>query len=290
MSGASTWLHSQRKAELVSLAEKVGLEDCEGLKKIELEMALDEYMRANQSRLSKDSSLAAFYRRIATPSSPVKRESSVAVVVGDDSKKPRARRTTRARDDIEPTDDSEFEPSKSLATRSPRTSLSFASTVPLPPSPSVVVDKIDQQAANVRNTLDALWDQSGISQFSDSLRDKLSNTAIIETLALVLEIYGLRHAILPFKYFGMIPSYHFLNTSTPKLDLQVPDLFALLDPVFWSTSSLWFTTSVLLPLTFAYYFNFTRKAKRGPSRHTKASSVGAQYDMLTFNIAKALIA
>lgn len=187
-------------------------------------------------------------------------------------------------------DDSEFEPSKSVVQRSPRTSLSFVSTVPLPPSPSVVVDQIDQQAANVRNTLDALWDQSGISQVSDTLRDKLSNTAIIETLALVVELYGLRIAILPNKCFGMIPSYNFLNTSTPKLDLKVPDVFALLDPVFWSTSSFWFATSVLLPLTFAYYFNFIRKAKRGPGRHTKASSAVGQYDLLTFNIAKALVA
>ena len=187
-------------------------------------------------------------------------------------------------------DDSEFEPSKPLVQHSPQTSLSFASPIPLPPSPSVVVDQIDQQAANVRNTLDALWDQSGVSQFSDTLRDKLSNTAIIETLALVIELYGLRDAILPNKYFGMIPSFYLLNTSTPKIDLKVPDVFALLDPVFWSTSSFWFATSVLLPLTFAYYFNFTRKAKRGPGRQARASSAVGQYDLLTFNIAKALLA
>ena len=153
-----------------------------------------------------------------------------------------------------------------------------------------MVDQIDQQAANVRNTLDALWDQSGISQVSDTLRDKLSNTAIIETLALVVELYGLRTAILPNKHFGMIPSYNLLNTSTPKVDLKLPDVFALLDPVFWSTSSFWFTTNVLLPLTLAYYFNFIRKARRGPGRHAKASWAGGQYDMVTFNIAKALIA
>ena len=73
------------------------------MKKTELEIALDEHMRANQSRLSKDSSLAAFYRRITAPSSPVKRETSVAVVVDDVTRKPRARRITRARDEIEPT-------------------------------------------------------------------------------------------------------------------------------------------------------------------------------------------
>ena len=73
------------------------------MKKTELEIALDEHMRANQSRLSKDTSLVAFYRRITTPSSPVKRETSVAVVVVDDTRKSRARRITRARDEIEPT-------------------------------------------------------------------------------------------------------------------------------------------------------------------------------------------
>ena len=60
-------------------------------------------MRTNQTALSKDSSLATFFKRLDAPHSPVKRESGPLVVVSDEIKKPstRNRRTTRGKSEIE---------------------------------------------------------------------------------------------------------------------------------------------------------------------------------------------
>lgn len=71
----------------------------ETLLKSDLEVALEEHLRANESRLSKDPTLQPFYRRIAA--SPVKRESAGALVSGDDVKKPKLRRQTKAREELE---------------------------------------------------------------------------------------------------------------------------------------------------------------------------------------------
>lgn len=78
----------------------------EGLLKSDLEVALEEHLRANESRLSGDPALEPFYRRIGALS-PIKRESGAGggggalLTSGDEVKKqPRARRQTRAREEI----------------------------------------------------------------------------------------------------------------------------------------------------------------------------------------------
>jgi hypothetical protein len=71
----------------------------EGLLKSDLEVALEEHLRANETRLSKDPVLEPFYRRIAT--SPIKRESGVTFTFGDEVKKTRSRRQTRAKEELE---------------------------------------------------------------------------------------------------------------------------------------------------------------------------------------------
>ena len=75
----------------------------DGLKKTDLEAALDEHMRANQSTLAKDSKFDDFFRRIQGPTSPVKREGAGTVTVSNEVKKPRQRRVTKAREEAEPT-------------------------------------------------------------------------------------------------------------------------------------------------------------------------------------------
>jgi len=64
-----------------------------------LENALDEHLRTNKTTLSKDPTLEPYFKRIAT--SPVKRESGGAFTSGDEFKKPRARRPTKAREELE---------------------------------------------------------------------------------------------------------------------------------------------------------------------------------------------
>ena len=71
----------------------------ENLLKSDLEVALEEHLRANEASLKKDPILEPFYRRIAA--SPIKRENTGTVTSGEEYKKPRVRRQTKAREEIE---------------------------------------------------------------------------------------------------------------------------------------------------------------------------------------------
>lgn len=176
---------------------------------------------------------------------------------------------------------------KALVARTPRTSISFAPSVPLPPSPAVVANQIDRQTAKVRSGINDLWTGSGIVEASDDLRDRLSKTATIESIGIFLELYGMQRDVLPLKYLAFLPASRILGT--PEIPLKVPDLFVLLSSEFWLTFSLWLATSVLLPMTFSYFFNLPLKAKHGHVKHAKNAQSSTQYDPLTFNISKALI-
>lgn len=96
----------------------------EGLLKPDLEVALEEHMRVNAARLARDPILKPFYTRLANAASPrkreiyresesvkqdavkqeaVKQEDGVETTSVDEARKPRARRHTRAHDEIEQT-------------------------------------------------------------------------------------------------------------------------------------------------------------------------------------------
>ena len=138
--------------------------------------------------------------------------------------------------------------------------------------------------SNISDKLSTL----GIAEKTDRLRDMLSSTPAIETLALLVELNGLRQTILPTKYLAMIPASQTLRT--PEIPAKVPDLFALLKPEFWVLFPLWLLTSVLLPLTASYFFNLSLKAKHGQVKNSKHIQSAQQFDPLTYNIAKALVA
>jgi len=273
MSGAATWLHGQRKTELVELAEKVGLRDYENLKKSELEMALDEHMRANQTKLVKDNALQPYFKRINNPS-PVKREVSLT-----ETKTPRAvRRTTK-----EPAETAE---PTTAAVRSPRTSLSFAAALPLPPSPAVIVDQLDRQSARVRSSVSKVYKQSGLTEFLENARETISSSATIESLVVLIEALSIRSEILPSRNFGTIPASKSLGTK--EYQVGVPDLFLTFTAGFWSMFTIWSLMSFVLPALSAYLFNLTVKAKNS-SKVTRSSHAAATFDPLTFNITKALL-
>ncbi|MCJ1309541.1 hypothetical protein MMC25_003201 [Agyrium rufum] len=288
---ASSWLKSQRKSDLVAIAEKSGLEDYDSLKKADLESALDTHLRANRTSLAKESSLTKFYDRLDTPGSPVKRDTSTALVtLGEEIKKPKPRRQTRGRSDFE-TDHSDPETDlnsvTAIATRTPARALAFAQQLPLPPSPAVLVDKIDQQTASIRASTASLWRSTGIPEAGEDLREKLSSTASIETLFLLLEVWGLQGPVLPMKSLTLIPASEMLGT--PALPGHMPDFFVLLDPKFWETSTLWFTTSIFVPLLLAYFCNLSMKAKHGKTKGVKVGATEGQIDPLIFNISKGLL-
>jgi len=174
--------------------------------------------------------------------------------------------------------------------------MAFVSQVPLPPSPAVVAERIDQQTRQYTTAVVSYYRSLGITEALESARDNLSTSASIATLSILLELFGLRTLLLPFKYLCTIPAY--TSLGTPSYALKLPDLFVLLTSEFWSTVFLWSMTSIILPFTLAYFFNLTLNAKKTTrsNSHSQASHgsnqavVGLQYDPLTFNIAKGLLA
>ncbi|KAL8948019.1 MAG: hypothetical protein Q9222_005761 [Ikaeria aurantiellina] len=103
MATVAYWLQRQRKPDLQNLAAHVGMKNYDTMLKNELEVALDDFLRTNQSQLQNDPSLSAFYKRLGTP---VKRESGgvpASTSVIEDVKKPKQRRQTiKAREELAP--------------------------------------------------------------------------------------------------------------------------------------------------------------------------------------------
>ncbi|KAL8726456.1 MAG: hypothetical protein Q9181_006045, partial [Wetmoreana brouardii] len=100
MSTVPYWLQKQRKPDLQELAARVGLKNYDKLLKTELEVALDDHLRTNQTRLQNDPLTSGFYKR---KESPVKRESggATATSVVEEVKKPKQRRPTlKAREEL----------------------------------------------------------------------------------------------------------------------------------------------------------------------------------------------
>lgn len=284
MSGASTWLHGQRKSELSDLAEKVGLTDYTSLKKADLETALDEHMRANADRLSKDNSLAQFYKRIGASTTPARNKEVALVDKESKTPAPKQRRQTKAKEEIE-ADGAEGASTSALATRTPKPKIPFPASVPLPPSPAVVAQQIERQGQRVRSRLNEAYASAGIDSTIGEVRERVSTSAFVETTALAIELFGLGRAVLPFKFLTTLPASATLGTG--EIPIKVPDVFVLLTAGFWGTIFAWLLTSVALPLTASYFFNPTLKASGKMGKKTTHSS--AQYDLLTFNVAKALI-
>ena len=87
--------------------------------------------------------------------------------------------------------------------------------------------------------------------------------------------------------FDIPASPKIVGIGTPSIPIPVPDLFRLLTGEFWSTTFLWSSTSLLLPLLFAYFYNLgLHEVKRHGARVTVARYSA---DPLTFNVVKALL-
>jgi hypothetical protein len=157
--------------------------------------------------------------------------------------------------------------------------------VPLPPSPAVVANEIERQSQRVKSRLNEAYAHSGVSSTIDDVRDRMSTTAFVETVTFFMEAIGVAWSIMPFKSFMTVTAPSFLGSG--EVPIKVPDAFVLLTAGFWATLTLWLLTSAALPLTAAYFINPSLKARRIASRSTKDTS---QYDLATFNVAKALIA
>ncbi|KAH6722531.1 hypothetical protein DL95DRAFT_324623 [Leptodontidium sp. 2 PMI_412] len=291
MSGASSWLQKMRKGELIELSDSVGFTGHDGMKKTELEVALDDYLTKNASQFSSDTQFAPFYKGRGG-SSPVKKEASSAISDIETKVKSVKRRVTKAAEELVATDDSEVEPattrSRSALTRTPRASalsnLSFASNVPLPPSPSVVADAIDRRTQVLRSKVANMYEDSGLVEYAQTTRESLSTVQAVQAVVILFEFYNLRKEVLADRYAFTIPVINYL-TSAPY-DVKIPDLFLLLTASFWNPVSLWAITTLVVPFVASYFFNLTAKPSRTRS-HTPHFAY--KFDPLTFSIAKALM-
>ena len=134
-----------------------------------------------------------------------------------------------------------------------------------------------------------MYTESGVTEYSDYARDILSRPIAITTIALLAEGYSLHFILLPYIHVFDLPAI-FSNAKTP---VSVPNLFKFLEPAFWAPYTLWSLTSLVLPLTVAYFINFPLKA--APTSGTRRSQAlqstpAMQFDMLVFNVTKALLA
>ncbi|PQE05844.1 cupin -type protein [Rutstroemia sp. NJR-2017a BVV2] len=282
MSGVSNWIKAQRKAELMELADSIGLRYYDGVKKTELEVALEDYLVENASRLGTDTRLQPYYHR-RSAGSPVKKEPSS--ILSDIDSKRSLRRRTKLMEEIFRSDDSESENVLTRAgtalTRTPRAgALALAQSVPLPPSPAVVADVIDRRTALLRSKADKFYKELGVSEKIENTRESVSNIAALEFLLVLSEIAQLQPKLLKNVSAFTIPALSFFHT--PEYPVKIPDLFALLTSQFWGPFTLWFCTSLLVPSLAAYFFNLTRMPTT--RSHTRYS-----VDPLTFNIVKGLL-
>jgi hypothetical protein len=162
--------------------------------------------------------------------------------------------------------------------------LSFASGVPLPPSPAVVAEAIDRRTQVLRSRVSDAFEESGLVESAHATRESLSTVVSVQSLIVLFELYFLRPELLADRFAFTIPAISALKT--PDYAVKVPDLFLLLTGSFWGPALLWGFTTFFIPLFAAYFVNLTSKPK---SRSSHASHFNYAFDPLTFNVVKALL-
>ncbi|KAI3317999.1 hypothetical protein HD806DRAFT_513380 [Xylariaceae sp. AK1471] len=286
MSGANSWLQRQRKTDLTELALHTGLQNYDSLKKVELELALDQYLAENAAAFQSDPKLANYYAsRARTVLSPIKKDVDGPV---ERLRAARRRRETKASEEPLPSPDSEEEPSSTSTAiaHTPSRALSLASRIPLPATPADVANAVDRSTIALRTHVVSVYKESGITEATHATRETLSTVNSVLFAISAFELYFLRPEILADRYAFTIPAINFLGTS--DYAVFIPDMFLLLTASFWSPAFLWAFTSTILPSIAGYFVNMTAGAPHG--RVTRRASVpDAVVDPLTFSIVKALI-
>ncbi|RHZ65960.1 uncharacterized protein CDV56_107001 [Aspergillus thermomutatus] len=311
MSNALNWLKKLRRAEVNDLAQAAGLDDYADYgNKDALAVALNKYLQDNQTILINVPELKEYWAR-ASSSSPARVTSPVKKAVGVDvtpaPKKAtaatrkatpgtaRRRQTQPKKEEVEVTDESEASEASQASTPNQaaiavtKTPVRSQITVEPPLSPALVTDAIDRQTAEWRERINDAWTRSGVQESSSWLRSKMSSVRAVETIVMAVEGIFVMKDLIPIRYLTTIPAVPAINS--PEFALRVPDLFMLVDGAFWAPFSLWLLTSYLLPLLFAYFFNISLQTSGSPVPETrKGHKARPEFDPLSFNIAKAVIA
>ena len=172
--------------------------------------------------------------------------------------------------------------------RTPGRALSLASRIPLPATPNDVAEAVDRGTMAVRNRVSSLYQESGISEATQTTRQALSTVNAILLLVHAFELYFLRQEVLPGRYAFTIPAVPFLGLSDYPVHLW--DMFLVVTASFWSPTLLYSLTSVIVPSVFGYFFNLSAAnsthSGRGRPRSNQPEHV---IDPLTFSIVKAVL-
>lgn len=286
MSSSNSWLRAQRKTELIELAENVGLQNYEGFKKLELEVALDSFLAEHQSRFAANPDLTGYFNsRSKALGSPVKRETRK----DDEDKglKVARRRPSKLSEEITPESD-EPRASTTALIQTPGRSLSqVAARIPLPATPADVALAVDRSTQVVRERVSSMYQESGITEVSNATRETLSTVTSILFCVAAFELWNVRREILSNTFAFTIPAISFIGS--PDYPVYVPDMFLVLTSGFWSPALTWALTSGIIPCFVGYFFNLS--ANSAPSNRRRSSSHNAEYvvDPLTFSIVKALV-
>lgn len=155
--------------------------------------------------------------------------------------------------------------------------------MPLPPSPAVVTDVIEEQTARISEGMNKLWNSSHIMDVLYQARVELSSVTGVHFTILLLESFALHYATVPWNFAGEVPSLF----GFPSFPIFLPDLFVLLTHHYWAPSLLWATMSFWLPLATGWLFNLSLKLKKRDGY--EAWQPKYRIDPLTFSIAKALL-
>lgn len=185
--------------------------------------------------------------------------------------------------------------SRRLSTRTPKNIRIVQETgkVPLPPSPAVVVDAIENRTNAIKDGAMKAVEGISIQEKAIGLRDRLSNVVSVNAVTLTYEAAFLLYRLIPFVYLVEIPAIPAINTAPHSVLL--PDLFVILTAGFWGPFLAWLTTAILVPLGNAYFFNLTATAanvaRSKPYDPTISTAPeGYKTDPLTFAVTKALVA
>ncbi|KAK3686048.1 hypothetical protein B0T22DRAFT_240040 [Podospora appendiculata] len=284
MSGGNSWLTRQRKSDLVELAQSVGLTDIENLRKVDLELQLDDLLGENAVQYQADPKFASYYSsRARTAGSPIKRELPELKV-----SRRRATKSVEETADAEEDEESSHGTSTAtaLVTQTPGRAFSLARRIPLPATPADVAHAVDRGTVAVRERVTSLYQESGITEATQATRESLSTVTSVLFLVAAFELVFIRPELLPNTYAFTIPAVYVLGT--PDLPVFVPDMFALLTASFWSPALTWALTSLVLPSFFGYFFNLSAAHHQTGRGRPRASQSDYVVDPLAFSIAKAL--
>ncbi len=150
----------------------------------------------------------------------------------------------------------------------------------------MMLTRVLRRSANI----DDLYTDSGIPDFVDAVREMCSSVVGVQVSCLLLEGICLSRTLLPLVPVGpaFTRSQELFGLSIPGARLWLPQFFTLLEPSFWICTILWSSTSIFIPLLFAYFYNLSVKDVK---RHgTRVAVARYRADPLAFNIVKAVLA